>query len=330
MESKRTYNWTVIAISLSIIILGLTFILISIWIETDSIKNNELDPSVSIFLPRALNTIGVSFLVIGTISVFREFLLRQAINRYTEEILQNIYNKEKESVFKFAHEEKKKLIESLDEARNETITSIKKTIVDAMPPKYTHIREAGIVDVFESLDIKKLQKKIKKLRNDEFRILKMWIPNLNVIEHNIIDAINHRDCKIKIALQNPAKLEVIKKRAATLRYFEERDILNELRKNQEQLYSIWERLSDDKKDNLMVKYFDTFVSVSLWGYGNNYIMGLYLNKRLSGQGVQIKANGTTHYLYNSLKEHFDEIWGNSSPMDLKSFKLNEDNQHPKT
>lgn len=160
-----------------------------------------------------------------------------------------------------------------------------------MPQRYAHIKQAGIVDAYQSLEIDKLKESIDRTSNSEIKICKMWIPSLHRLEQSLLRAIEFGNCTVRIVLLDPSAQDVLVKRADALgRYHRADDAARRIRENIEVIRSIHERLEGRglPKDRLQLRLFNGFFGVSLHGYGDILVVGLYLHGRLATEGMQIK------------------------------------------
>lgn len=264
------------------------------------------------------------------ISFFYEVLLRNSFLNVTQQSLRNILEEEKNLIIEaskierekfqeYFKAEKKELIAHVDEEKHQIEKVLRQIIIDSMPPKYVNIKRIGIVDAYEFLELEKLRQKIDRLENEEFRILKMWTPTLNLLESTIIDAIDIKNCTFRIALLNPKCTEAIEKRAMSLNDYDKDQIITEIVKNLRRCKSIHNRLKN--KQNFEVRIYDAFISIPLYGYGRNYIMGLYLHNRLSEGGVQLKISGVTNRMYKKIDEHFESVWELAEPIDFNQMEF---------
>lgn len=297
----QNFSLRTIIISLLIALVGMTLIAISfVW------QPNE----IVVF---SVGSLGTTAFTIGVISFLYEVLLRKSFVEVLEGKLTEVLLKEETTfINKFETNFKNDKQELLDAFNKE----LSHTIAESVPAKYQNIKRVGIVDAYDFLELEKLRQKIERLENTEFKILKMWTPTLNLLESNIIQAIEERNVLFKINLLSPNAKEAIAKRASSLKDYDSEQIVMEIIKNLRRCKSIYKRINN--KSNLQVRLYDTFISIPLYGYGTSYIMGLYLHNRLSEEGVQIKVSSVGSKLFKKLDEHFNSVWDVSQIIDFES------------
>ncbi|QHI36402.1 hypothetical protein IMCC3317_17650 [Kordia antarctica] len=184
----------------------------------------------------------------------------------------------------------------------------------SLPKSYDNILSNGISDAFPYLDPEHLRDRIIEAQDAEIKILKIWIPFLDeAIEPNLfIDAIDNRNCKFKIILFDPKSSEAIEKRVRTLNYSQKYFQMS-IHANLNYIHSVWKKIKN--KDNLMVKVHDDFISASLIGFKDYFVMGLYLHERIATRSLQLKIekirNGKETEFFKQINQHFNSQWNNA-------------------
>ena len=201
------------------------------------------------------------------------------------------------------------------------IESVQSAIDEVLPPSITHVRDSGIVDVYEEIQIEKLKNRISSLEGVDIRILKIWIPEIHLLKETFHKAISERGCKVRILLLHPDSREAIDKRTSVLPRMPTDLVSDHIQHNISIIESIRDGLGDDYKQNLSLKLHKSFIAVSMYGYSDNWIVGLYLSGRAATNGMQIKVHGATSTIYQELNRHFEEEWRRAGSVDY--FKMQE-------
>ena len=195
-----------------------------------------------------------------------------------------------------------------------TVEAFSNVMDQKMPQRYINLRDAGITDAFIGLKVDSFCHRIKDLRDSEIRILKIFIPNLHTLHNALRSAIDDRNCTVKIILLSPNAKEAIEKRAQTLPLDDAKYITQEINQNIEKLKHLYSVIKN--KDRVEVKLHNSFVSVSLIGYGARFWAGLYLRNRIATDGMFIKVQGETNSHYKELDQHFKAEWEAAESLDL--------------
>ncbi|WP_298360411.1 hypothetical protein [Runella sp.] len=248
-----------------------------------------------------IRDISVTLSTIGLISLLYELNLRTEFNQKMEE-----------SIKKIIDEKINSSSPDLKEYLQTTVTNIAKTqIRENAPNNFTRLKDSGIFDCYGQLKIDDIGKRIATLRKTEIRISKIWIPSLEVLEDILIKAIDEHECIVKIVLLDPDLAKrTLEKRAQTIEDYTPNRIESLIRENRKVIESIYNRL--DNKSALKFHEHDSFVSVSLVGYSDTWIMGTYLNKRIATKGTQVKVRGCHTPFYIELDNHFTDLFENQS------------------
>lgn len=194
--------------------------------------------------------------------------------------------------------------------------SLKETVEEALAPhvpeNYKNIRKHGIKDCYHQLDILSMQDKIRETRS-RIRIMVIWIPQLDVLRASLLDAIRSNDARLDILLCDPDQKDALEKRAKSVPGYNLKDYQNNIDLNLRILSTIERELRGTAlADKMEVRRYRGFISTSLYGYGENFILGIYLDGRLSTSGLQFRVTDSTSSFYNELDRHFTSCWEQSS------------------
>lgn len=192
--------------------------------------------------------------------------------------------------------------------------TISKQIAKSIPSELNSVVSSGIVNVWESIDSKKLRDFIKSAHNTRIRILKIWIPYLNqgISSKDFIEAINIRNCTFEIILLAPESKEAIEKRCCSLNY-EVSNFEHHIAENIDFLKIVYREISN--KSGLTLRLHNSFISASLIGNDDTYIKGSYHHGTASTDSIQLivrKSLGDQmDGLFEIFDRHFDWQWENS-------------------
>ena len=201
---------------------------------------------------------------------------------------------------------------------------VDKVIKMRMPPRYSHLRELGIVDAYENLDVEKLRKKLKTRKEETIKILKMWMPDVTLLGAALIEAVDKGNCDIQIILLDPDAISAIEARVGILERYSVEDYRERIISDLKELKRIKKDLEKlGKGENLIIKTHKSFVATSMVGWDGTFIFGLYLHDRIATHGSQIKVCETGKVFYDRLQEHFQKMWNNAETFDFDRLKNSE-------
>lgn len=206
-------------------------------------------------------------------------------------------------------------------------TLIKNAVRDIMPVRYLNIREHGVVDCFNELDIIKMRQRIEKCYDVDLRVQVIWVPQLDTLRMALLKAIDDRKCRVKILLVDPdTEVDALRARAACLPGYTAERFQNSIRFNLEVLATMKKELRNPLR--LQVRLHRGFIAASLYGYGESLLVGLYLNNgHVSSDGLHFKISDTRSSFYRQLSDHFEASWegaGNNEVLDWERYATGED------
>lgn len=183
-------------------------------------------------------------------------------------------------------------------------------IQNNMPERYSRLKQSGIVDGFQDLDFAKIRKRISEAEDCDIAFYKMWISNFDDIERALENAIEFRNCNVKILLLDPKANETLKTRALALG--DERNpemMAKQIETNISLINGINKRLEKKNvKGRIELKVHNSFIPCSMIIVGSEISLGLYLRNKLSTQGIHIRFAGKTRSHPQALLKHFKEEW----------------------
>jgi hypothetical protein len=194
--------------------------------------------------------------------------------------------------------------------------TIEKAIEDKMPPRYKHLRDSGLVDIYPDMKIDKIKDDIRESYNSELRILDIWLENLEHIEDIITNGILYKKCKLRVLLWDIKHVDVLIKRAVSLGHGkDEVYLMQRIIDNLVVLSNVLKRVRLESptmnRGTIEVKLFCSFIGVSILSYGDVYFVGNFLRNRLSSMGTQLKLTGHHHFFYKEVDTHFESQWSDS-------------------
>jgi hypothetical protein len=201
-------------------------------------------------------------------------------------------------------------------------SNIEDKIEEAMPPSLKDVRNSGIIDAYPYLKIDKLKAHLEESNHSEIKVLDIWFENLSHIEDLLLKVVTTENCVVRILLWNLKNEDVLIRRALSIgkgkdEIFIMQRILDNLQSLKHLLLRIKE-LSKDGNGKLEVKLYESFIGISLLGYGHEYYAGFYLRGKLSSLGTQLKVSGNHRFFYKQLDQHFEEQWQDNTNIDFKS------------
>jgi hypothetical protein len=194
---------------------------------------------------------------------------------------------------------------------NESKLEIKimEVIKKTMPTSYQNILKLGISDAYEGLSPTVLEERIRNASEVQIRVTSIWIPylNLNIDKSIFIDSIVNRGCSYQIILCDNTYDEPIRKRAESTR-FSLSDYKNGISQNLGFFHMVWNELGKDR-DKIQLRVHNDFISLSVWGFQNYYVIGTYLHGRATANGIQLRVDRLTPEGESLFFEQIDESFG---------------------
>ncbi|RDY60055.1 hypothetical protein [Flagellimonas nanhaiensis] len=190
-------------------------------------------------------------------------------------------------------------------------TRFNEIVKQELPPAIKNIKNHGIVDVYDNLDSNILGERLWKIRDRRVKVLKIWMPNIESICPAIVDAINNRGCRFHVMLLDPSCHGAIEARVESLNETDKMTseyITDHIRLNEDRIIGLLDQIHHDKYDKLILKSFTSFVSVSLFGFGDTYWAGLYLRNRLATNGMILKFESAHKPRFGEIDRHFKTEW----------------------
>ncbi len=197
---------------------------------------------------------------------------------------------------------------------------IDESVSKHFPKQYTNLKASGIDNAFPHLKTDRLYEEIRRFKSpSEVFMLKMWLSDIERLEVAIREA-TAKGCLFKIALLHPDSVEVFRKRGK----FAGMSISSETMKvmvghSIKRMKLLKASLPEKDRDRLMVKLHDDFVSVSIFGFDENILVGFYLHGSIAENNVQLKIRGGYTLYYDAFKSHFDKQWGSETNVDLEDY-----------
>jgi hypothetical protein len=190
---------------------------------------------------------------------------------------------------------------------------ISDSIHSALPNSFKEIKKSGIVDVYERLNFEKLNEHLAQITKTEIVFLTMWVPYIPHIKEALVDAVNNRKCTVRLLIFNPKSESTIRHRANSLKKggFTGQTIQTYIDLNRQELIAAYNEIEESKKNSFQCRYYDEWVSIAMYGYGDELLIGHYLINKLSTETPYLKVAGKDKELYKEFHNHFDEVWRRS-------------------
>jgi hypothetical protein len=185
---------------------------------------------------------------------------------------------------------------------------------NALPSSFRRIKESGLVDVYEKINFDALEDNIKNAEKTEIIFLTFWIENVSRICNALINAINSNNCTVRILILDPKAQGTIEQRASSISMvgYSKDSIINNITENVEILNATEKKIDNNKKKNFQCRFYDDWISHSVYGVGENLLIGHYLANKLSTETHFIKVTGYAKPLFKELHNHFDYVWNKST------------------
>lgn len=131
---------------------------------------------------------------------------------------------------------------------------------------------------------------------------------------HLTDAVNSRNCSVRILILNPAEKQTIERRAKSISAigFDQKIISTGIEENAKLLDAAWKEIHPDKKDKFKCRYYEEWIAYSIYGFGENYQIGHYLLNKLSTDSHYIKIAGNDKSMAQEIRDQFDAVWKISS------------------
>ncbi len=203
---------------------------------------------------------------------------------------------------------------------------IEYSINNALPASFKGVKHSGIVDVYEHLNFEKLADHLKRISKTEIIILTIWIPYFPYLREALVNAVNKRNCSVKILVLDFNSNDILKQRAASINKhgYSATDLKEHIRLGSRELFAAFSEIDDDKKENFQCRFYSEWVSAAIYGYGDEILIGHYLANNLSTEFPYIKIAGRDKTLYTSFQNHFDEIWKRSLKKEENNICIEDD------
>jgi hypothetical protein len=296
-----TINPTIRHILTLLWFVGLSLIFVAVLLE-----NKIYVPDIHALVVLIKETGIVLFAVVTTSFVYDHYLREHSLNEMKNVLGMMLETKLND---KFDGLIKKTLPEQID-------LSVSKHF----PKQYTNLKASGIDNAFPLLKTDRLYEEIRKFKEpSEVFMLKMWLSDIERLEVAIREA-TASGCVFKIALLHPDSVEVFRKRGK----FAGMSISSETMKvmvghSIERMKLLKASLPEKDRDRLMVKLHDDFVSVSIFGFDENILVGFYLHGSIAENNVQLKIRGGYTLYYKAFKSHFKKQWESETNIDLEDY-----------
>ncbi|MEZ0611373.1 hypothetical protein ACAW74_22875 [Fibrella sp. WM1] len=205
------------------------------------------------------------------------------------------------------------LLAAVDSAMNTQLDSFKKEIknlaewyVAKYMPSQIRLSSLGPSDVTARFDVSVIVNGMLQTKDSVIRFLKIYLPFNERFEKVFLESIMIGNNSIQIILCNPHAKEALRKRALALGV-DHRVLKESVLANLIMLSRVYHQLPEGHKHKLQVKLHNSFIAVSLTGYGDCFWCGHYLCGRIATEGINERYE-INSAKYNELMLHFTQEW----------------------
>ncbi|WP_020629812.1 hypothetical protein [Amycolatopsis alba] len=188
--------------------------------------------------------------------------------------------------------------------------------IDSIASSLRRSHYGGVVEVHKRFPDDAFAARVAKAK--QITILNTWIPNLELLEHELEAAIVDRRAEVRIMLLHPNSMLVGLREAALGRTdgagnaFVSTGITNCL----ETLSRLHRRLAR-RQGNLKVRVFNSQASVSVYRADGHYLVSMFLHGQLAINSPQFEIEGTHDtVLGEQIQRELDTLWDIGRDVDL--------------
>jgi|GEM_PF-5377111 len=188
---------------------------------------------------------------------------------------------------------------------------INDSIENSLPNSVKKIKSAGIVDVFHEFPHESFSKRLSTIADTEIIFLTMWIPDMASFSRVLIKAVNERNCKLRLLIFDPTSENTIQHRANSISSLGigPDSIKMSITENCRNLRAAFAQVRPEKQKNFECRFYNEWVSLCIYGSGEELLIGHYLMDQLATQNHFLKIYGHDKELYMQFHAHFEK-YGN--------------------
>lgn len=202
---------------------------------------------------------------------------------------------------------------------------IKKILDERLPLHIKHIRDLGLVDVYNNVNELNI---IDQLKNPPIeaiiRIKSIWIPYLDELGRDAIaKAIIKRGCKFHFMIvDSELNEEVIGKRATSIGKtpHDAKYIKDRVQENFNNILLIFKQVYEINKDlaidNIQLKLNSNFITLPLIAINDEIVFGMYLSGNPAYLGPHFKVVDNRKTLFVRIMEHWDFQWNHAGNREI--------------
>lgn len=256
--------------------------------------------------------------------------LSEKYNRFLEDSTKTIIDDSlSNNINRLSNEFENSINKITDDFENNLEDKIKKILDERLPLHIKHIRDSGLVDVYNNVKESNI---IDQLKNPPIeaiiRIKSIWIPYLDELGRNAIaTAIIHRGCKFHFMIvDSELNKEVIKKRATSIGKppHDTEYIMDRVQETIKNILLVFAEVYEVNQllavENIQLKLNSNFITLPLIAINDEIVFGMYLSGNPSYQGPHFKVVDNRKTLFMRIREHWDFQWtqGENREIDLES------------
>ncbi|MEI7583761.1 hypothetical protein [Runella sp.] len=280
------------------------------------------------FIKEALSKLGSAVLIGGVIHFLEHCFLRHSEDEQRKIdlkiVLEDLKNQILDEVQQIVDESGKNLIGNYTLTKYD-IKIMTERLLHKYLPANKHFENAGLADILPRFDLDGFFSDVRKRRNTRIRFSVLHLPFTNRTENEIYRTIVEDGNSVEILIYDKYAKEALKKRVESLGKNDWWELKKAIEMDEKMLRSLRNRLPNQFKDKLKVKIYKGFISASIYGVGETYWCGLYLQDRSALEGTMLKIQGTSSTFFHDIDHHFECMWNASTTIDLNWFLKQHEN-----
>jgi len=256
-------RYKVLVLSVSTILLGISFLYLSIVL------------SIRADLSALLKSLGTVFVPSGFLALINQYTLRESFRTDMREDIQ--------------------------------------TALDNQFQAIKEIKAVGIREIHESMPQAKIIKLISQATKN-VRILQTWIPDLQVFEMALVNAVNN-GAKIQILILDPNS-DFAKQRSLDLGYKDAKIGGKNVQTNIADLERIIKK--SNISNNIELRLYNVLPSLHIYSSDDISLIGFFWHGVPSKLGYGFEVNGREYGFGYRLHQEFEQVWNLSKKIDVSS------------
>ncbi|WP_242613221.1 hypothetical protein [Herbihabitans rhizosphaerae] len=191
--------------------------------------------------------------------------------------------------------------------------------IQALAETLKHEHYAGLVKVHHQFSDEHFGERVCDAK--QVTILNTWIPNLENLERDILNAVNKR-AEVRIMLLHPNSMVTgLRNDALRDRGVDRKDdhVKTGIKHCLDILETLQQQVNKRRLGNLKVRVYNSLPSVSVYRADDHYLVGVFLHRQLAIHSPQFEIVGAQSVLGQSIQRELDTLWGIGKDVDLKDW-----------